>query len=377
MMRVVIAGGGTGGHVYPALAILDELRRADPSVEVLYIGTRRGMESRVLRTRPWVRFVPIRAQGRRPGERWDHLRVAFWLAVSLLQTAIALLRFRPHVIVGVGGYSSFPPVLLGALAGGVLPVRTVIHEQNAVAGLANRWLSRFVDLVLVSYPTSRSQFPRASRVVTTGNPIRGEFLRQERDESGYRLFGLSPKKRTVLVFGGSNGSSDLVEQILGGTSELARREDVQVLLVTGSEDAASAARQRLACEGIANVAVKAYIDEMAVAFAVADLIVSRAGATTLAEITGCGKPSVLVPWRGATDDHQLENARVLEREEACRLASDEIMVRHELVRLVLDVVGDDATLARLGRNAHRMGQRQAGALIRSEIQGLVRGAAAS
>jgi UDP-N-acetylglucosamine--N-acetylmuramyl-(pentapeptide) pyrophosphoryl-undecaprenol N-acetylglucosamine transferase len=304
------------------------------------------------------------------------LRVAFWLAVSLIETAVALVRFRPHVVIGVGGYSSFPPVLLGALAGTVFPVRTVIHEQNAVAGLANRWLSRFVDLVLVSYPTSRDQFPRARRVVTTGNPIRAEFLRQERADAGYRLFGLDPHKRTVLVFGGSSGSSDLVEQVLSGTCELARREEVQVLLVTGNDAAADDARRRLAEDGLVNVTVVPYIEEMAVAFAISDLIVSRAGATTLAEITGCGKPAILVPWRGATDDHQLENARVLEREEACRLASDEIMVRHELVRLVLDVVRDDAALARLGRNAHRMGQRQAGSLIRSEIQGLMRRAGA-
>ena len=375
-MRVMMAGGGTGGHVYPAVAILDELRRADPTVEVVYVGTRRGIESRVLRTRPWVRFLPIHARGRRPGTRFDRLRVAFWLAVGLVETAMALLRFRPHVVIGVGGYSSFPPVLLGALAGFVLPIRTVIHEQNAVAGLANRWLSRFVDLVLISYPTSREQFPRARRVVTTGNPIRDEFLRQERAEAGYRMFGLDPRKRTVLVFGGSNGSSDLTEEVLSGTRELSRRQEVQVLLVTGSEAAAEEARRRLAKDGIVNAVVVPYIEQMAVAFAIADLIVSRAGATTLAEITGCGKPAILVPWRGATDDHQLENARVLEREEACRLASDEIMVRHELVRLVLDVVRDEAALARLGRNAHRMGQRQAGPLIRSEIQGLVRGARA-
>ncbi|MCX6099837.1 MAG: undecaprenyldiphospho-muramoylpentapeptide beta-N-acetylglucosaminyltransferase [Candidatus Bipolaricaulota bacterium] len=375
-MRVMMAGGGTGGHVYPAVAILDELRRADPTVEVVYVGTWRGIESRVLRTRPWVRFLPIHARGRRPGTRFDRLRVAFWLAVGLVETAMALLRFRPHVVVGVGGYSSFPPVLLGALAGFVFPIRTVIHEQNAVAGLANRWLSRFVNLVLISYPTSREQFPRARRVVTTGNPIRDEFLRQERAEAGYRMFGLDPRKRTVLVFGGSNGSSDLTEEVLSGTRELSRRQEVQVLLVTGSEAAAEEARRRLAKDGIVNAVVVPYIEQMAVAFAIADLIVSRAGATTLAEITGCGKPAILVPWRGATDDHQLENARVLEREEACRLASDEIMVRHELVRLVLDVVRDEAALARLGRNAHRMGQRQAGPLIRSEIQGLVRGAGA-
>jgi len=127
-MRVVMAGGGTGGHVYPAVAILDELRRADPTVEVVYIGTRRGIESRVLQTRPWVRFVPIRARGRRPGSWADRIRVAFWLIVSLVETAVVLARFRPHVIIGVGGYSSFAPVLLGAVAGFILPVRTVIHE---------------------------------------------------------------------------------------------------------------------------------------------------------------------------------------------------------------------------------------------------------
>ena len=172
-------------------------------------------------------------------------------------------------------------------------------------------------------------------------------------------------------------SSDLlVEEVLSGTRELSRREEVQVLLVTGSESVADEARQRLARDGIVNVVVVPYIEQMAVAFAIADLIVSRAGATTLAEITSCGKPAILVPWRGATDDHQLENARVLEREEACRLASDEIMVRHELVRLVLDVVKDAPVLARLGRNAHRLGQRQAGSLILHEIRALVRGAGA-
>jgi UDP-N-acetylglucosamine--N-acetylmuramyl-(pentapeptide) pyrophosphoryl-undecaprenol N-acetylglucosamine transferase len=375
-MRVMMAGGGTGGHVYPAVAILDELRRENPDVQIAYVGTRRGLESRVLKTRPWVRFIPIHARGRRPGVRFDGLRVGLWLAVSLVEAAIALLRFRPNVVIGVGGYSSFPPVLLAALVGRVLPVRTVIHEQNAVAGMANRWLSRVVDLVLISYPTSRAQFPRARRVVTTGNPIRAEFLMERKADSGFRLFGLDPRKRTVLIFGGSNGSSDLVEQVLSGTRELSRREEVQVLLVTGSESVADEARQRLARDGIANVVVVPYIEQMAVAFAIADLIVSRAGATTLAEITSCGKPAILVPWRGATDDHQLENARVLEREEACRLASDEIMVRHELVRLVLDVVKDASALARLGQNAHRLGQRQAGSLILHEIHALVREAGA-
>ena len=376
-MRVMIAGGGTGGHVYPALAILDELKRKHADVEVAYVGTRRGMEARVLGGRPWVRFMPIHAHGRRPGERFDRIRVGLWLALSLVEAAIALLRFRPNVVLGVGGYSSFPPLLVASLAGRLLPVRTVVHEQNAVAGLANRWLSRFVDCVLVSYPTSRDQFPRAKRVVTTGNPIRAEFLRQERTEEGYRAFGLRSDRRTILVFGGSQGAPDLVTQVLAGADELAARGEIQVLLVTGNDRAAADARRALARDGIGNVVVVPYVQDMPTAFALADLVVSRAGATTLAEITVCGKPAVLVPWRGATDDHQLENARVLEREEACRLVGDETMVRHELVKFVLDVVCDESTLVRLGENARRLGRREAGTLIRTEIEALARGAGAA
>jgi UDP-N-acetylglucosamine--N-acetylmuramyl-(pentapeptide) pyrophosphoryl-undecaprenol N-acetylglucosamine transferase len=150
-LRVLIAGGGTGGHVYPALAILDELRREHPDAKVIYVGTKRGMEARVLRTRPWAQFVPIHARGRRPGVRFDGLRVAFWLAVSFVEAAAVLVRFRPNIVVGVGGYASFSPLLVAGLAGRLLPVRSVIHEQNAVAGMANRWLSHVVDLVLVSY----------------------------------------------------------------------------------------------------------------------------------------------------------------------------------------------------------------------------------
>jgi UDP-N-acetylglucosamine--N-acetylmuramyl-(pentapeptide) pyrophosphoryl-undecaprenol N-acetylglucosamine transferase len=201
-------------------------------------------------------------------------------------------------------------------------------------------------------------------------------LHVERTDECYRTFGLIPQRRTVLVFGGSQGAAALVEQILSSTDELVARAEIQVLLVTGNERSAAEARRRLGQAGVANVFVVPYIEEMAEAFAVADLIVSRAGATTLAEITGCGKPSVLVPWRGATDDHQLENARVLEREEACRLVGDETMVRHGLMKLVLDMVRDELTLARLGENARRLGQRQAGSLIRMEIEALMRGAGA-
>jgi UDP-N-acetylglucosamine--N-acetylmuramyl-(pentapeptide) pyrophosphoryl-undecaprenol N-acetylglucosamine transferase len=262
------------------------------------------------------------------------------------------------------------------MLGRVLPIRTAIHEQNAVPGLANRLLSRVVDVVLVSYPMAASAFPRARKVVVTGNPIRQEFLRERRCEAAYREFDLDPRRRTVLVFGGSNGSPELVDRILAAKADLARRDDLQVLLVTGGARSDDEVRRELREAGAANVQVRKYIDRMATAFAIADLIVARAGATTLAEITTCGKPAVLVPWRGAADDHQWQNARVLEKAEACRLADAQTTGKGELVNQILRLAGDDAALTRLAGNARRLGQRQANSLILGEIQTLVRGARA-
>ena len=376
MRRVLLAGGGTGGHVYPALAIVQGLRQNMPDVRVAYVGTRRGVEARAVRQTPWVQFLPIHARGLDRDERGGSFRTAAWTAVSIVESAFLLARLCPRVVVGVGGYSSFAPVLLASLAGRILPVRTAIHEQNAVPGLANRWLSRFVDVVFVSYPVAASAFPRARRVVVTGNPVREEFLRERRSDAAYREFGLDPRRRTILVFGGSNGSSEFVEQILAAKAELARRDDLQVLLVTGGARSDEEVRRELADAGATNVKVVTYIDRMATAFAIADLVVARAGATTLAEITTCGKPAVLVPWRGAAEDHQWENARVLERAEACRLADVSQAPQGALVDQVVHLVRDDAALLRLAGNARRLGQRQASSLILGEIESLMKGARA-
>ncbi len=376
MMRILIAGGGTGGHVYPAMALIQGLRQRLPEARVAYVGTRRGLEARAVRAFPWVRFFAIHARGLDREGRIPVVRAGGWLAVSLIETLILLFRLRPRVVVGVGGYSSFAPVFAAALLGRIAPIRTAVHEQNAVPGLANRWLSRFVDVVLVSYPMAANAFPHARRVVVTGNPVREEFLRERRCDAAYREFGLDPRRRTVLVFGGSSGSPELVDHILGAKEALGRRRDLQFLLVTGGSRSEDDVRSELAAAGVENVQVRRYVDRMATAFAIADLIVARAGATTLAEITTCGKPAVLVPWRGAAEDHQWENARVLERAEACRLADAQALGTGGLVGEILRLAEDDAALVRLGGNARRLGQRQANARILGEIQALVRGARA-
>jgi UDP-N-acetylglucosamine--N-acetylmuramyl-(pentapeptide) pyrophosphoryl-undecaprenol N-acetylglucosamine transferase len=315
-MRVMVAGGGTGGHFYPGLAILEGLRERDPNVRGAYVGTRSGIEARVLRSHPWIRFHPIHVRGFFRGDARRNLGTVLRLMVGLLETLVIFSRFRPQIVIGVGGYSSFPPLILAAILGRFLRIRTAIHEQNVVAGLANRWLSRFVDLVLVSFPQTERSFPRARRLVVTGNPIREEFLHIRRSDALYHQFGLDPGRRTILVFGGSKGSTEITGQILHARETIGANRDLQVLLVTGSDGARDAIRREMKASGVGNIVVESYVHRMGAAFAVADLVVCRAGATSLAEITACGKASILIPWRAAADDHQWANAHLLEAEEA-------------------------------------------------------------
>jgi len=373
-MRVLIAGGGTGGHFYPALALIERLRQEVPGVRIAYVGTRRGIEARLLPAYPYVRFFPIHGKGLARGRRGSYLIAFTHLLLGIFQTLVIYARFRPHLVIGMGSYSSFAPVFIGTILGKVFPIRTLIHEQNAIPGVANRLLSRFVDEVLVSYPQTKKGFPRAKRIAVTGTPVREEFFRARRTEDAYRRFGLDPERRTVLVFGGSLGSARLVEGIL--RAEEALGGGMQVLLVLGDSVDQGAIRAELETAGVRNIVVRRYIERMWEAFAIADLIVSRAGATTIAEIAASGKASLLVPWGDAADGHQWENARLLQAEEACTVVDEDVIADGGLVRLIRRLVSDDETLSRLAENARRNGRRDANALIIGEIRFQMRGAGA-
>lgn len=372
-MRVLIAGGGTGGHFYPALAVMEELLRRERGVRLAYIGTRRGIEARILPSYPAIRFYPIHARGLARGRPFQNLYALLLLGLAVIESLMILLRFRPQVVIGMGGYASFPAVLLGSLLGKIFPVRTVIHEQNIVAGLTNCLLVPFVDKVLVSYPQSKQYFPRARHVVVTGNPIRKEFLLSKRTEELYRKFGLDPQRRTVLVFGGSHGSAALTTAVLRAKVSIAANARIQVLLVTGNTGEERLIKDEFVGAGVENVVVRPYIACMGEAFALADLIVSRAGATTLAEITSCGKPALLIPWGGAADGHQWENARYMEGEEACALVEEEDILEQGLGMLIEQMLGDEEKLTRMARNSSRLSRRHATASILGEITTLARG----
>jgi UDP-N-acetylglucosamine--N-acetylmuramyl-(pentapeptide) pyrophosphoryl-undecaprenol N-acetylglucosamine transferase len=302
-MKIVIAAGGTGGHLYPGIAIAREVL-AEAGSKVLFVGTRQGIEARILPKESLpVQFINVgRLKGMGAG---SIIKTLFTLPRSLFQSLGILRRERPDAVVGVGGYASGPV----ALAAWLLRFPLVIVEPNSYAGLANRVLGRFANNVFVCFPGRDQQgfFP-AKKKVLTGPLVRKGITGGDR---GWALanFGLEPARFTVFVMGGSGGAHAINRAMQEAAPELKNIAGLQVLHQTGEKDAGDVR------EGYRRTGVKAvvlpYIDDMAGAYAAADLVVSRSGATTVAELAVCGKRAVLIPYPFAADNHQEHNARSL------------------------------------------------------------------
>jgi len=357
-LRVLLTGGGTGGHVYPALAVASELRRLVPAVEFLYAGTREGLEARIVPA-SGLTFRSIRARGFIGKRPLDAARALLELARGY-RTALALVRaFRPHVVLGTGGYVMVPVVLAAARC----RVPVVLHEQNALPGVANRWLSRYAAAVAVPFEEARAAFPRAGRVVVTGNPTRPELL-EAGTAAARRELGLDPDRPVVLITSGSRGARSInraaVEWIAAGPVP------AQVLLSTGHGYHAEVVRG-LSAAGLdaralaeRGVTVVPYIDRMDLALAAATLAVTRAGALTIAELTVRGVPAILVPSPNVTHDHQRRNAEVLQRAGAAVLLPDAELSGDRLGRLVSELLADGARLEAMARAARALGRPDAG-----------------
>jgi UDP-N-acetylglucosamine--N-acetylmuramyl-(pentapeptide) pyrophosphoryl-undecaprenol N-acetylglucosamine transferase len=292
---VLISGGGTGGHLYPALVVGRKLLALDPGIVLTYVGTRREVEGRIM-AEHGVRFIPMRIEGLK-GRGLKSLRGLVLLPLAFVHSLWILARTRPSLVVGVGGYSSGPIVLLASW----LRVPTIILEQNARPGFTNRLLARAVDKAVVSFASTLPAFK--GKGVLLGNPVREEFTRLPQKTRGPVL--------DVLVFGGSQGSHILNTRIVEALPLLARSKDrLRLTHQTGPndlEDVAAAYR----ANGFDEAEVAAYFPNMPVYFGRTDLVVCRAGATTLAELIAARKASILVPFAGAAEDHQSANAREL------------------------------------------------------------------
>jgi UDP-N-acetylglucosamine--N-acetylmuramyl-(pentapeptide) pyrophosphoryl-undecaprenol N-acetylglucosamine transferase len=336
---IMIMAGGTGGHIFPALAVADRMR--DAGWRVVWLGAKTGMEARLVPARgydmAWVAFSGLRGKGALAFALLPtRLLVAFW------QSARAIFAHRPHVVLGMGGYVSFPGGMMAAL----LRRPLVVHEQNSIAGLANKVLARVADRVLCSFPGA---LPGA---VVTGNPVRPEIGSLEPPERRYA--GRSGPLR-LLVVGGSLGAKALNDAVPAAMARLPRERRPMIRHQAGAQHI-EALRKSYAAAGVDAEAVP-FIDDMAKAYAQADLVVCRAGATSIAEIAAAGVASVLVPYPHAVDDHQTTNARLLADAGAAVLLPQSQLTAEHLSQLVLE--HDRARLLDMARRARALGRPEA------------------
>ncbi|HEY6193229.1 MAG TPA: undecaprenyldiphospho-muramoylpentapeptide beta-N-acetylglucosaminyltransferase [Bacteroidota bacterium] len=315
-LHAIFSGGGTGGHLFPALAIADEVKRLEPAAEIMFIGTRDRIEARVVPQKGYA-FRSIWISGFRRGFYAGNILFPIKAVAGLMQAISIIKRFKPDVVVGTGGYVS-GPVLRAAV---MLKVPTLIQEQNSYPGVTTRLLSRKVDEVHLTFESSKKYFDRTEDVFVTGNPTRSDLDGVNPDEAcRYFSFDPSDRNKTILVVGGSLGARSL-NLAMETHLEMLMRHGLRIVWQTGPDDIEKA--KRLAGQYAAGrIWTGAFIDRMEYAYRVSDLVVCRAGATTIAELTRLGKPALLVPYPHAAANHQVENARSLAGSGAAEVVFD-------------------------------------------------------
>lgn len=346
MTRVIISGGGTGGHIFPAIAIAKAIKKLEPGAEILFIGAKGRMEMEKVPAAGFaIEGLPVSGFQRRLTLK--NLVFPFRLAASLLKARKIVRRFSPDVVIGVGGYASGPTLRTAAALG----IPTLIQEQNSYPGVTNRILASKAVRICVAYDGMEKYFPK-EKILLTGNPIREDIagIRNKNPEA-YSFFGLDPAMKTVLVTGGSLGAGTLNESILGCIGMNLDRE-MQFLWQTGRNYYARVLVQ-LSHGRAPNVKVHPFIDRMDLAFSCADLVVSRAGAIAISEICAAGKPAILIPSPNVAEDHQTKNARALQEKNAAVLLKDTEAVE-KLHVLVRQLVRDDHRLAELAANVSKL-----------------------
>ena len=338
---LMIAGGGTGGHIYPAIAIAQEFVAREPNRRAVFVGTQYGLEKNIVPKAGFpLEFISVGGLKGKGG--LDLVKNVARLPVGLIQAWRVVGKHKPGVVLGVGGYSSGPVLLAAKLRG----IPTAIHEQNAFPGLANRTLAKFVNAVAVAFPDAAPRMKRPDAVVT-GNPIRKEFFEATRHAA------LGTRHR-LLIFGGSQGSHILNEAMTGALLFLARLKDrLDIVHQTGPRELEQV-QAAYRASAFANARVVPYLDPIVDEIAAADLVVSRAGAMTIGELAAVGRAAILVPFAAATNNHQELNARVVEKAGGAVVITESQLGPEKLAMTISEILGDSARATRMGAAARSL-----------------------
>ncbi|MCY7855338.1 undecaprenyldiphospho-muramoylpentapeptide beta-N-acetylglucosaminyltransferase [Bacillus sonorensis] len=346
-MRIVVSGGGTGGHIYPALAFIKEVKQHHPDVEFLYIGTEKGLEKNIVE-RENIPFKAIEITGFKRKLSFENVKTVMRFLKGVRECKKELKRFKPDAVIGTGGYVCGPVVYAASKLG----IPTIIHEQNSLPGLTNKFLSKYVDKVAICFEEAKAHFP-AEKVVFTGNPRASEVVSIKGARS-LTSFGLQEDKKTVLIFGGSRGAAPINKAVVEMQRELKTR-DYQVLYVTGEVHYDKVIEELKKVGAAENMSVQPFLHQMPEYLQALDVIVARAGATTIAEITALGIPSVLIPSPYVTANHQEVNAKSLGDRNAAVVLKESELNGERLIQAIDHILQDGNTLIEMSERTKSLG----------------------
>lgn len=345
-MRLLVSGGGTGGHIYPALALIERLKQVEPDTEVLYVGTTRGLENKIVPD-AGIKLETMQMQGFKRSLSLENLKTIYLFLNSVRHAKKIIKEFKPDVVLGTGGYVS--GAVLYAAAKHHVP--TVIHEQNSVVGVTNKFLSRYVDQIAIAFEAARNQFPE-DKVTMVGNPRAQQVAAQEDSDFSWTSYGLRDDLPTLMIFGGSQGAPKINQTVVDTIPEFNQRS-YQVIFATGQKRFADVQKQLARIKIGKNVKVVPYIKDMPAKMPKVAALVSRAGATTIAEVTALGVPTILIPSPYVTANHQVKNAQALVKNNAAVMITED-QLNSKALLLQADRIMENADLRAQMSNASKM-----------------------
>ncbi|WP_042356333.1 undecaprenyldiphospho-muramoylpentapeptide beta-N-acetylglucosaminyltransferase [Bacillus rubiinfantis] len=361
-MKIVVSGGGTGGHIYPALALIREIQKVNKDAEFLYIGTQNGLESQLV-PRENIPFKSIHITGFRRKLSIENVKTVVRFLKGVRDSKQYLKAFKPDIVIGTGGYVCGPVVYAAAK----LKIPTMIHEQNSVPGLTNKFLSRYVNKIAICFEEAKDFFPR-EKTIFTGNPRASEVIGKD-GIKGRLSVGLKPTTPAVLIFGGSRGARPINEAVVKSLPQFVGKP-YQVLYVTGDVHYEDIKKEAELVGNPDNVVIKPFIHNMPEVLAGMDLVVSRAGATTLAELTSLGIPSILIPSPYVTNNHQEKNARSLSEHGAAELVIEKDLTSNSLIAHIERILLNKQTIEEMKLQSRKLGVPDSASRLYKVIQQL-------
>lgn len=361
--KIIISGGGTGGHIFPALSIANALKRLDPNIEILFVGALGKMEMEKVPQAGYP-IVGLPVQGMVRSSIIKNIKVVYNLLKSLQMASKIINDFKPDAIVGVGGYASGPLCIRGALKN--IPV--ILQEQNSYAGVTNKLLGRYASRICVAYD-NMERFFSADKIKKTGNPVRSTLLESLNETAeAYRFYQLDPTKKTILVTGGSLGARTMNKAVEKLIERVATANDVQMIWQCGKFyfDMLKERYYNL----YDNIKLMPFIERMDYAYAISDIVVARAGASTISELALLGKASILIPSPNVAEDHQTHNAMALVNREAALFVHD-AKAEEELEKKLFAILSNDTERETLARNIKKMAYIRADEVIAREVLSLI------